>query len=157
MPKVDIDAAPVRAGSDYPPPHGERFAGRVRRRLGDAVGLSKLGVNLTTLEPGTASSLRHWHEVEDEMVYVVDGEVVLVDDTGETVLGPGDAAGFPAGDANGHHLVNRSDRPATILEIGLRPERDLCHYPDHDLLCHDADGRSWFTRRNGEPVDEEVK
>lgn len=153
MPKIHVEAAPVRTGSDYPAPHAAQFAGRVRRRIGDAAGLTKIGVNLTTLAPGVASSLRHWHEVEDEMVFIVEGEVVLADDSGETVLRKGEAAGFRAGDPNGHHLVNRSDRPATILEIGMRPERDVCHYPDHDFVCHDADGKSWFTRRDGSPVD----
>jgi uncharacterized cupin superfamily protein len=152
MPKIDIDSAPVTPGSGYPPPHAAAFAGRLRRRLGDAAGLTKIGVNLTTLPPGVASSLRHWHEVEDEMVFVVDGEVALVDDAGETVLRGGDAAGFRAGDPNGHHLVNRSDQPATILEIGIRPERDVCHYADHDLVCHDEDGQSTFTRRGGRPL-----
>ena len=153
MPKIDIDTAPAMQGSGYPAPHAAAFAGRLRRRLGDAAGLTKIGVNLTTLPPGVASSLRHWHEVEDEMVFVVEGEVVLVDDTGESPLRQGEAAGFRAGDANGHTVVNRSDRPATILEIGMRPERDTCHYPDLDLLCIDKDGDSWFTRRDGTPVD----
>lgn len=153
MPKIDIDAAPVTKGAGYPAPLAAAFGDRVRRRLGDAAGLTKIGVNLTTLPPGAASSLRHWHEVEDEMVFVVEGEVVLVDDTGETPLRPGEAAGFPGGDANGHRLVNRSDRPATVLEIGMRPDRDTCHYPDLDLICVDADGESRFTRRDGSPVD----
>ena len=153
MAKIEIHAAPTTTGSGYPPPHAAAFAGRVRRRLGDAAGLTKVGVNLTTLPPGVASSLRHWHEVEDEMVFVVEGEVVLVDDTGESLLRRGEAAGFRAGDANGHTVVNRSDRPATILEIGMRPDTDTCHYPDLDLVCVDADGGSRFTRRDGTPVD----
>ena len=153
MPKIDIGAAPVTLGSDYPPPHATAFAGRLRRRLGDAAGLTQYGVNLTTLPPGTASSLRHWHEVEDEMVFVLEGEVVLVDDSGERTLRAGDAAGFPGGQANGHHLANRADRPALILEIGTRPERDRCHYSEVDLVCHDADGACWFTRRDGSPVE----
>lgn len=154
MPKIDIASAPVSRGSGYPAPLAGQFAGRVRRRLGDAAGLTKIGVNLTVLPPGEASSLRHWHEVEDEMVFVVAGEVVLVDDAGETPLAAGDAAGFRAGDANGHHIVNRSERPATILEIGMRPERDTCHYPDHDLVCHDEHGYGRFTRRDGRPLAE---
>jgi uncharacterized cupin superfamily protein len=154
MPKIDINAAPASEGSDYPPPHAAQFAGRVRRRLGDAAGLTKIGVNLTTLPPGVASSLRHWHEVEDELVFVVKGEVILIDDRGETVLRPGEAAGFRAGEANGHHIVNRSERPATILEIGMRPEHDTCHYSDHDLVCHDENGYGRFTRRDGRPLAE---
>lgn len=153
MPKIDIETAPVTSGSGYPPPYRAAFADRVRRRLGDAAGLTKLGINLTTLPPGGASSLRHWHEVEDEMVFVVEGDVVLVDDAGETPLGPGDAAGFKAGQPNGHTIVNRSDRPATILEMGVRPERDICRYPDHDLVLHDEDGYGTFTRPDGTPVE----
>lgn len=152
MPKIDIAGAPVTLGSDYPAPYAAAFTGRLRRRLGDAAGLKTIGVNLTTLPPGDASSLRHWHEVEDEMVFVLEGEIVLVEETGETPLGPGEAAGFPAGAANGHRLVNRSGRSALILEMGTRPTRDRCHYPDADLIWHDDGETSWFTRHDGTPI-----
>lgn len=152
MPKIDILAAPVTEGSDYPAEYAAPFAERVRRRLGDAAGIRAFGVNLTTLPPGARSSLRHWHEVEEEMVVVLAGELTLIEDAAETRLGPGDAAGFPAGVANGHCFENRGDRPAVYLEIGTRPAEDRCHYSDVDLVCHDADGRTWFTRRDGTPA-----
>jgi uncharacterized cupin superfamily protein len=154
MPKIDLMKAPVTEGSDYPAPFAAAFAGRRRVRLGDAAGLTQFGVNLTTLPPGGLSSLRHWHEVEEEMVVVLAGEIVLVEEGGESVLGPGDAAGFAAGVPNGHHLENRSGRPAVYLEIGTRPASDRCHYSDVDLVAHDRDGRTWYTTRDGTPLGE---
>ena len=112
MPKIDIGGLRLDTRRGYPPPHDERVAGRSKRRLGDAAGLTQFGVNLTTLKPGSASALRHWHENEDEFVYVLEGELTLIEDEGETILKAGDAAGFKAGVANGHHLVNRSGRDA---------------------------------------------
>jgi uncharacterized cupin superfamily protein len=151
MPKIDIAAIPVRTGTDYPEEFRHVVAGRERQRLGDAGGLTQFGVNLTRLRPGAASALRHWHEVEDELVYVLDGELVLVEDSGETILRAGDAATFKSGAANGHHLVNRSGRDAILLEIGTRPERDVVHYPDIDLrLEYDEAGDRWM-HRSGEP------
>ena len=155
MPKIDIAAAPRRRGSDYPPPHDAPCADRERIRLGDAVGLTTLGVNLTTLGPGARSSLRHWHEVEDEMVFVLEGQLTLVADSGEATLGPGEAAGFKAGVPDAHHFENRGAIPARYLEIGTRPARDRCHYADVDLVCVDQDGASWFERRDGTPVTPE--
>lgn len=152
MPKIDLLSAPVTEGSDYPAEYAAAFAERRRVRLGDAAGIKAFGVNLTTLPPGTVSSLRHWHEVEEEMVVVLAGELTLIEETGESVLGAGDAAGFPGGVNNGHHFANRGTAPATYLEIGTRPAEDRCHYSDIDLVCHDADGKSWFTRRDGTPV-----
>ena len=152
MPKIHMDSVPVDQGSDYPPPLDQGFENRVRRRLGDAAGLTTMGVNLTTLPPGGGSSLRHWHEVEDEMVFVLSGRLTLIDDTGETEIGPGEAAGFPGGDANAHRLVNRGSEPARYLEIGTRPREDRCHYAEHDLIAHDRDGETWFTTRDGTPI-----
>ena len=150
MPKIDIAAIPVRTGSDYPEEFRPVVVGRERQRLGDAGGLTQFGVNLTRLRPGAASALRHWHEVEDELVYVLEGELVLVEDSGETILRAGDAATFKSGVANGHHLVNRSGRDAILLEIGTRPERDVVHYPDVDLrLEYDEAGDRWM-HRSGE-------
>ena len=106
--------------SNYPEPFFSRMGKRVKRPLGDLFGLGNFGVNLTTLEPGAMSALRHWHKHEDEFVFVIDGEVTLITDAGEEVLGPGMAATFPAGEPNGHHLVNRSSAPATFLEVGTR-------------------------------------
>lgn len=149
MPKIDIEALATQTGTGYPAPFVDRVKGRFRKKLGDAVGLTQYGVNLTTLAPGAESAVRHWHENEDEFVWIVSGELVLIEDEGETLLRPGDAAGFKAGVANGHHLVNRSDAPATYLEIGTRAETECGHYPDDDLAyAKDADGFR-FTRKDG--------
>lgn len=141
---------PETSATGYPEPFRALVAGRHRRRLGDAFGLTQFGVNLCRLEPGAASAQRHWHALEDELVYVLEGEVVLVTDAGETVLGPGMVAGFPAGRPDGHHLVNRSDRDALLLEIGTRTSAaERVVYPDIDLLYEKgrgylhADGTPW--------------
>src|ERR1700755_3280518 len=120
MPKIDIAAIPVREGCGYPAPFDQACAGRTRRRLGDAAGLGDFGVNLMTLPPGKWSSQRHWHSHEDEFVYVLEGEVVCVEDDGDHVLRPGDCVGWKAGVTNGHCLQNRSDRDAVYLEVGTR-------------------------------------
>ena len=133
MPKIDLTSAPSAKGSTYPPPHDEACKGRDALRLGIAAGLTQFGVNLVTLEPGAWSSQRHWHAVEDEFVWVVEGELVLVEDGGETLLGPGDCAGFKGGVENGHHLVNRTDRPARFLAVGTRENADHGVYPDIDM------------------------
>ena len=152
MPRIDIGALPVRASSAYPDMYKPVVAGREKIALGNAVGLSQFGVNLTRLKPGAASALRHWHENEDEFVYVLEGELVLVTDEGESVLGPGMAAGFPAGRACGHHLVNRTDRPALYLEIGDRTPGDRAHYSADDLeAALDPEGRWRFTHKDGRP------
>ena len=156
MPKIDISKAPISHGSDYPAPLNEEFADRVRRRLGDAVGITGFGVNLTTLPPGCRSSLRHWHEVEDEMVFVLSGTLTLIDDDGETEIGPGEAAGFPGGVANAHNFVNRGTEEVVLLEMGTRPANDRCHYAEHDLVAHDQDGSTWYAKRNGTPITEKV-
>ena len=150
MPKIDIAAAPTRIGTGYPPPYDEMCKGRYRSKLGDAAGLTQFGVNLLRLPAGQWSSQRHWHTAEDEFVWVVEGEVVLVTDEGEQVLRPGDCAGFPAGVANGHHLQNRSDRDALLLEVGSRrPGEDGGHYPDIDLVL-DV-GATQYRHRDGTP------
>ena len=125
---------------------------REKRALGDALGLTKIGVNLTTLPPGKESSMRHFHTREDELVFVVEGEVVLVSDEGEQVLTAGTCAGFPAGARNGHQLVNRTDRPARYLEISNRDPEDGAEYPDVDLAYRKGpDGKAIFTRKDGGP------
>lgn len=150
MPKIDIDTAPTRFGTAYPPPFDASCLGRRRWVLGDAAGLDQFGVNLMRLPPGQWSSQRHWHSAEDEFVWVVEGEVVLVEDGGETVLRAGDCAGFKAGAANGHHLQNRSDREAVLLEIGSRrPDQDACTYPDIDLAARA--GEDFYRRKDGTP------
>jgi len=118
--RIDFVAVAPVIGTDYPPPFDQPCRMRERRRLGDAAGLTQFGVNLLRLPPGAWSSQRHWHTEEDEFVYVLSGEVVLVSDDGEEVLRAGDAAGFKAGDRNGHCLQNRSDSDARVLEIGTR-------------------------------------
>ena len=132
MPKIDIAKLPVDSRTNYPEPFNRVVEGRSRKRLGNAAGLDQFGVNLTTLKPGAASALRHWHQKEDELVYVLEGEVVLIEDDGETVLKAGDAAGFKANVPNGHHLVNKSGRDAVYLEIGTRSQHERAEYPDVD-------------------------
>ena len=154
-PSTPLTAAelPVHQGSGYPPPFRLDAGGGVRRQvLGDAVGLTQFGVNLLLLAPGESSAQRHWHTTEDELVYVLDGEVMLVSDAGEQALRAGDFAGFPAGHADAHQLVNRSRSPARLLELGSRRTDDQCHYPDVDLhFLRDADGRPVFTHKDGKP------
>src|SRR5271156_2331961 len=134
MPRIDIAKLPVDSRSTYPEPYNQVVSGRSRKRLGNAAGLDQFGVNLTTLKPGAASALRHWHEKEDELVYVLEGEVVLIEDDGETVLKPGDAAGFKANNPNGHHLVNKSSRDVVYLEVGTRSKHERVEYPGVDLM-----------------------
>src|SRR5690606_10334179 len=142
MPKIDIAAVPCRRGTDYPPPHDAPVQDRRRWRLGEAAGLTGFGVNRLELDPGVWSSQRHWHDREDEFVLVLEGEVVLVEEGGETLLQAGDCAGFKAGVANGHHLVNRSDRTAVVLEVGSRDPRDATVYPDIDMVW--PAGGDWY-------------
>jgi uncharacterized cupin superfamily protein len=151
MPKIEIDKLPVDTRTGYPPPYDRVVVGRERKRLGNAAGLDQFGVNLTTLKPGAASALRHWHEMEDEFVYVVEGELVLVENDGETVLKPGDAAGFKANNGIGHHLINRSDRNAVYLEVGTRSKYERVDYPEADLKVVRDDKGMRYTHKNGEP------
>ena len=151
MPKIDIAKVPLDTRTGYPPPFDRVVVGRERKRLGNAVGLDQFGVNLTTLKPGAASALRHWHEQEDELVFVLEGEIVLIEDDGETVLKPGDAAGFKANNPNGHHLVNKSSRDAVYLEIGTRSKYERAHYPDVDMMVVRDDKGVRYTHKNGEP------
>ncbi len=151
MPKIDIASLPIDSRTNYPAPLDRVVLGRQRKRLGTAVGLDQFGVNLTTLKPGAASALRHWHEKEDELIYMLEGEVVLMEDGGETVLKPGDAAGFKANNGNGHHLVNRSNRDAVYLEIGTRSKHERAHYPDVDLLVVRDDNGMRYTHKDGKP------
>ena len=151
MPKIDIAKLRVYDGTDYPEPFRKVVAGRARKRLGLAAGLDQFGVNLTTLKPGAASALRHWHEKEDEFVYILQGEVVLIEDGGETALKPGDAAGFKANNRNGHHLVNKTTRDAVYLEIGTRSKHERAEYPDVDLVAVSDEKGERYTHKNGEP------
>ena len=145
-----LEMAP-RTTSIYPAEFAKALEGRKKRVLGDSFGLSQFGVNLTKLTPGTWSSQRHWHEKEDEFIYVLDGEITLVDDAGEHRLTPGMCAGFKAGVANGHHLINRSSRECTYLEVGTRSSDERSHYPEADMQGLKVDGKWLMTRKNGDP------
>ena len=152
MPKIDIAKVPVDAVYTYPDPFWKVLVGRGRQRLGNAVGLSQFGVNLTTLKPGAWSSQRHWHEMEDEFVYVVEGELVLCEDGGETLLKAGDAAGFPANSGNGHCLINRTPGDAVYLEVGTRSKTERTTYSDIDMkLERDERGTVTYLRKSGKP------
>ena len=149
MPKIDVKSVPERKGSAYPAPFHEKMVGRGRRALGDAGGLSQFGVNLLTLPPGNWSSQRHWHSTEDEFVYVLSGEVVLVTDAGEEILRAGDCAAFPKGLSDGHHLVNRSPAPAICLEVGARSKDDFVLYSDIDMQIDSKVG--CYAHKDGTP------
>ena len=137
--------------SGYPEPYRSRVLPRSKRRVGDALGLTRIGINYTVLPPGKESSMRHWHTHEDEFVFVLDGEVVLRTEAGEQLLKAGMCAGFPAGVPDGHHLINRSALEAVYLEISNRDSADGAHYSDADVdLVYHAPGR--FTRRDGTPL-----
>lgn len=149
MPKIDLDAAPLEQGSGYPSPFDEPCRLRSFRMLSRAADLTLVGINLMTLPPGQWSSQRHWHDDEDEFVWIVSGEVVLVEDGGETVLRAGDCAAWKAGVADGHHLQNRSDRDAVVLQVGNPTDaaRERVDYPDIDMIIRP--GGEGYRRRDG--------
>ena len=149
MPKIDIAAVPTRKGSVYPPPFDAQCAERTRRRLGNAGGLRDFGVNLMTLPPGGWSSQRHWHSHEDEFVYVLEGELTLIENEGETLVRAGECAAFAKGTGNGHHFINRSTTTAVYLEVGSRHPDDLTTCSDIDMMSANADGR--FVHKDGKP------
>lgn len=151
-PALDPSSVPPRTSSGYPEVFRSRVTPREKRALGDALGLTRFGVNLTTLPPGKESSMRHHHAREDEFVFLLEGELILRTDEGEQLLTAGMCAGFPAGTTNGHQLVNRSDRPARYLEVGNRDRDDVVGYPDVDLACaKNAQGAWVYTHRDGKP------
>jgi len=149
MPKIDLDTVEPTNRTTYPMPFAAEMGRRHFRRLGAAGGLTDIGVSHIVLEPGGISSQRHWHEGIDEFVVVLEGEAVLVEDDGETVLRAGDCAVFPKDVANGHHLANRSARNCTFLAIDGRLSKGDCHYPDVDLHWDQAYGR--YTHKDGIP------
>ena len=151
MPKIDIDKLPVDTSSTYPEEFRHDVIGRERKRLGRAAGLDQFGVNLCRLKPGAASSQRHWHQTEDELVYVLEGEVVLAEDGGETMLRPGDAVGWKAGVPDGHRLINRSTRDAVFLEIGTRAPRDVATYSDIDMRVERDEKGGRYVHKDGTP------
>ena len=150
-PALDPEEVAVRQGSSYPAAFREPCRTRIKRALGDALGLTDFGVNLVTLPPGAWSAQRHWHSHEDEFVYVVEGELTLITDGGEQALGAGQVAGFPAGKADGHHLVNKGTAPVTYLEIGDRRQDDAVTYPDADLHLEPTPEGHVFTDKKGAP------
>jgi uncharacterized cupin superfamily protein len=153
MPKIDITKAPRGSGTRYPSPHDVPCKGRAWHKLGDAAGLTQFGVNLVRLAPGVWSSQRHWHELEDEFAYVLEGELVLVTDEGETKMVPGDCAGFKAGVRDGHCFQNRSDRDAILLVVGSRIDGDHGGYSDIDMefAANRYAGPGGYRHKDGTP------
>jgi len=157
MPKIDVAKAQLVTGSRYPKPFDEPCQNRTNLRLGDVVGLTQFGVNITTVKPGGWSSQRHWHAKEDEFIYMLEGELVLIEDGGETIMRAGECAGWKAGLKNGHHFVNRSGKDAKFLVVGARDSADWGEYSDIDMRFYreDAPGspspHGGFTRKNGTP------
>ena len=151
-PALDPSTLEPRTGSGYPEPFRSRVLPRQKRALGDALGLRKIGVNLTMLPPGKESSMRHWHSHEDELVFILEGELVLRTSGGEQTLRAGMCAGFAAGSEDGHQLVNQSDKPARYLEISNRDAADAVLYPDIDMAYRtDGAGKAEFTHKDGRP------
>lgn len=148
---IDPSQVPSRTGSNYPDCFKPVVAGREKKRLGDAAGIKNFGVNLSTLAPQSRSALRHWHTKQDEFVYVLSGELTLITDAGESILKSGQAAGFPAGEANGHCLYNHTNEIATYLEIGDRTPNDSGNYPDDDLVAIATEQGWQFTHKDGTP------
>jgi uncharacterized cupin superfamily protein len=151
LPALDPAQVEARIGSAYPEPFKSRVSARRKQRLGDALGLKNFGVNLATIPPGAVSALRHWHSREDEFIYIVSGELILVTHDGEQTLTPGMCAGFPAGKADGHCLVNRSQRDAVYLEVGDRHPEDAVTYPDDDIAGQATPQGRRFTHKDGAP------
>src|SRR3984957_19737765 len=149
MKKLDISIVPSESGGTYPRPFDEPCIAQSCQRLARHAGLTQFGVNLTVIEPGAWSSQRHWHSHEDEFVWVLEGELTLVTNAGEEILRPGDSVAFKAGDPDGHHLVNRSDRPARVLEIGNSDPRDRCVYSGIDMVA--GPGAAGYRHRDGAP------
>jgi uncharacterized cupin superfamily protein len=150
---IDPEKIPDRKSSNYPEEFKPLVAGRIKKRLGDAAGLKNFGVNLVKLEPGSCSALRHWHTNQDEFIYILSGEVTLVTNAGEQILHSGMAAGFPAGEADGHHLINRSNAVVEYLEVGDRTPNDVANYPDNDLIAKDNSGVWVFAHKDGSPYN----
>ena len=154
MPKVDIAKVPVKGGSFYPAEFQAECRGREKQALGDAAGLTQFGVNIARIKAHSRSALRHWHESEDEFITMLEGELVLQENDGETVLKPGDAAGWRANGGIGHCLINRTAKDALYLEVGTRSKDERVHYPDVDFRMERGDkGRRWL-RKSGEPITE---
>jgi len=152
-PAFDPEQVPTQSGSLYPEPFRSRVGGRHRKRLGDAGGLKNFGVNLVTLDPKAQSAMRHWHSKQDELIFVLEGELTLVTDSGRQKLGPGMFAAFPAGRNDGHHLVNEGISPAKYLEVGDRSSGDEVLYPDVDMTARTVNGKIVFAHKDGSPYE----
>ena len=151
MPKLDLDTIPQTNATGYPPPFDQAVEGRWYRRLAPASGIASFGASHVTLKPGAWSSQRHWHAGEDEMVVMLSGEAVLIDDAGETMMRAGDCAAFPKAEANGHHLQNRSDADCVFVAIGAGDRSLGGDYPDIDMRFT-ADG---YEHKDGTPYGTE--
>jgi len=155
LPALDPQTVEAKTGTDYPKAFVENVQAREKRVIGDVLGLSQFGVNVVRLEPGVMSAQRHWHTHEDEFIMVLEGELVLITNDGEQILGASMAAGFPAGAEDGHHLINRTDEDAVYLEVGSRNEtNDDVDYPDIDLLRRREDGRKAYFHKDNTPYEE---
>lgn len=153
-PAIHVSTIAPHRGSGYPEPFASRMGDREKRRLGETFALTQFGVNLVTLGAGGQSALRHWHTDEEELVYVLSGELVLVTDAGEQPVSAGMVVGFPAGRQVGHHFCNRSDSPAQYLEVGSRIEQDMAHYPDDDARWTiTPDGEHVMVHKDGSAYD----
>lgn len=157
LPVVDPAAIEKHTGTFYPDEMKGRSDGRIKQRIGDACGITHYGVNKTTLPPGASSALRHWHQNEDEFIYVLEGELTVVSDAGEQVLSPGMAAGFPAGKPDAHCYMNKSDKPAVVLEVGDRVSEDEITYPFDDLHLSKKPGNHQYYNKKGEPLGDIVR
>jgi len=149
MPKLDLTSLPIRTGTIYPPPLDREVEGRSSIRLGDAGGLTQFRVNIVILAPGGKSSMRHWHEREDEFVIILSGACTLVTEAGSEIMQPGDCAAFPAGDGDAHHFVNHTDAEARFLVAGTKAATETAHYPDHGLRVDIRDGTTTFRHEDG--------
>jgi uncharacterized cupin superfamily protein len=157
MPRIDIDKVPLETQTTYPDPFWQVTVGREKKRLGNSIGLNQFGVNLVTLKPGAWSSQRHWHRNEDEFVYVLEGEITLCEDHhSETVLKPGDTAGWKAGGQVGHCLVNKTQRNAVYLEVGMRAPHETAVYPDIDMRAERDKNGMRYVKKSGEPYPRKV-
>jgi uncharacterized cupin superfamily protein len=152
MPKINLDDVPEQTGTIYPPQYAGEMDGRSSKRLGPASGLTQFGVNIVTLAPGAKSSLRHWHENQDEFAMVTQGNLTLIDDGGETALAAGDCCAFPKGDGNAHHIVNQSGETGAFLVVGTHTPTECGHYADIDMKVEFSDGKAVFTRKDGTAI-----
>ena len=147
MPKVDLESIEQVSRTGYPAPFHEPVAGRLHRRLADPTGLTEMGASHVVLEPGAWSSQRHWHEGEDELLVMLSGTAVLIEDEGETKLHAGDIAAWPKGVRNGHHLVNRSDEQCSFVAISAGASKGGA-YSDIDMIF---DEKGDYRHKDGTP------